>query len=438
MKNDHLERVKRLSQALFVSGALNIGLLAAFFYWMVKDRPPTPYCELKPANSKEQQTPLAIDHSNSEIIRSFKRLPLEQLVAKLSNSTQVENGYTQRDLALASLVAFHYFDLDRALLGNQQPAQKRSIPFGKHRDGTIAEITIYPGLSEEQFQAIINFANTEKWPLTSQGLFLMQKNSQEMKDPSLADAFFLTPEFLSVEMLFNRADIPIEKGELLTVLIDGDWQMLATFNAHQRLSQDLSPARRQRFLLDYIDHDSKAAASLMLKTDGAFASKKLEDRQVLGILALLTEKSAESQQFAIDLLTSPRSDAVWQMASQRLYAYAGEPVPENVSHQTVLARFAPDKVVIEKQEASLSKNDSEESHKEAAKVVLAVKPSAVKAVKETIKQPPQKKFRLYIVQEGDSLWKISKRFKVDIEAIRQNNHLDSDFLKPGTTLRIPY
>lgn len=50
--------------------------------------------------------------------------------------------------------------------------------------------------------------------------------------------------------------------------------------------------------------------------------------------------------------------------------------------------------------------------------------------------PPSKKSLLYIVQDGDSLWKISKRFKVPIEEIRALNALKADSLKPGTPLKI--
>jgi len=34
-------------------------------------------------------------------------------------------------------------------------------------------------------------------------------------------------------------------------------------------------------------------------------------------------------------------------------------------------------------------------------------------------------------------WRIARRFQVEIEAIRDHNHLDGDFLHPGNVLRIP-
>jgi LysM repeat protein len=49
----------------------------------------------------------------------------------------------------------------------------------------------------------------------------------------------------------------------------------------------------------------------------------------------------------------------------------------------------------------------------------------------------KKQEHTYIVQEGDSLWKISKKFNVNIDRLRAYNQLDSDALKPGKSLRIP-
>ena len=43
----------------------------------------------------------------------------------------------------------------------------------------------------------------------------------------------------------------------------------------------------------------------------------------------------------------------------------------------------------------------------------------------------------YVVKKGDSLWKISRRYKTSVEAIMKQNNLKNDLLKPGTTLKIP-
>lgn len=470
---DPLSQIRKLTTTLMISGALNIILLMVFFYWTFKETIPTPYFELKPANKQEQQLPLALDHSNSDVIRYLRILPMERLITRLNQTQLIENGFTLRDLTLAILVDTHHFDLTRALMGFSLPEQKRTIIYGKRRNGQDAELTIYPGLSDKQFQAIINYATTERWPLTSQGLFLALRK-QKSTNSSLVDAFYMTPEFLTVEMLFSRAEIPVDKKELLQTVIEGDWAILTAFVEQQRMHQDLSAARRQRFLLDYIQQKSKSAALLMLKTDEAVAVRKLDDMQVIAILNLLSEKKPESEKFAISLLTSPRSDAVWKAAAERLYAYAGEAMPEKYHHHAALSRFvsssssiiiasdassqvapsfvspaAPRKLLTAPSLEVVPKGEQVSKMSAKVKPVSNVsrnnhlnRPTVHNILPPTMRAHEQasrsvKRERFYVVQEGDSLWKISKRFNVDIDQIRANNRLDSDFLKPGRPLVIP-
>jgi len=59
-------------------------------------------------------------------------------------------------------------------------------------------------------------------------------------------------------------------------------------------------------------------------------------------------------------------------------------------------------------------------------------------IKELVGAPPSStEERSYIVQQGDSLWKISRKFDVKIETLRSLNSLESDNLKPGTKLTLP-
>ncbi|MEI8365795.1 MAG: LysM peptidoglycan-binding domain-containing protein [Parachlamydiaceae bacterium] len=454
---DSLNPIRRLIVFLVISGSLNIVLIGLFFYWNIKESPPTPYFELKPAKFDEQKSPLAIDYSDSEVIRYFRRMPITWLVSRLNNTQLVENGYTQRDLALASLISFHNFDIDRALAGLPPPAQKRVINYGKFRDGTNAELIVYPGLSEKHFSALRTFAATERWPLTGKGVFFaLQKEDKEQRDLSLVEAFLMTSDFNVVQMLFSRGGFPVDRDELLAVLLEGNWSQLAAFVQQQKISQDLSPARRQGFLLDYIQKKSATAARLMLKTDGTFAAKKLDDAQVLLLLQLIEQRSPESEQFALQILASPRSDDVRKMAAQRLYHYAGEPMPEAYQHQMAISRFVSRQVMAASQQpitqpdaVAISRPPPVPKIKpvamppppkpqEPAKLKLSTpklnQPTAARQVQPS---PLPQRMTVYVVQEGDSLWKISRRLNVDVDVIRAYNELDSDLLSPGRTLKIP-
>lgn len=502
----YLRKIRRLSQALFVSGALNIGVLAILSYWIARERVPTPYFELKPATSDQQQIPLADLRNCSEVISHLYQQTLSQLINKLHNVQLVENGYKERDLALASLVAFHHFDLSRAL--SDEPSQKRTIKWKDPSNQEWVNLIVYPGLTNEQFDSILQFTRTERWPITSEGLFLLLQNQKkgQQVDSSLFEAFVLTPEFSTIEILFSRAENPISKQKILDVITEGNWDYLKQFVVQQRQINDLSAARRQKFLLDYISHQSESAAYLLLESEGEFAAKKLDDEQVIAILQLLPRKTVESERFALDLLTSPRSNHVWQQASLRLYEYGGESVPTEWDYQAVLRKFAPEKALPEKEipkkevvKASLpvpnkaippaaistialphsnpineTKKNSlkgkkaivistsvpssslppslSSSSKPKAVVKPTVKPAASplssktktkatiknpkgSAIAEANKKSPSQK--VYIVQEGDSLWKISRRFGVEVDAIKKNNGLKSDAIKPGTVLKLP-
>lgn len=419
----HLNTVRKLTIALMVSGGLNILLAGGFGYWILKERPPTPYYELKPVETSPEQ-PLALQQTSFEAIDGLKALPYDQLRAKLSDTQHVENGYTQRDLALAVLVGYYHFDLGRALTNNPQPLQKRTLLYGNEKLGA------YPGLSDQQFASIIDFANTEKWPLTAQGLFGMIKKQVMPPDPSLMDAFILTPQFLAVELLFARSDIPIDKLELIAILRDGDWTVLNNFAEKQKISQDLSPFRRQKFLLEFVNRKSKAAAYVLLKTDGDFATKKLDDSTVMQMLDLLTTRTPSAEKFAIALLSNPRSDDVWNAASDRLYKYVGESQKDPSDPHAILSRFVPNAT---KWNAAPKKTSAP-----APKLIAeAPKKPAPKTLPLPSSTPLNKKERIYIVQEGDSYWKISRKFKIDINALKSYNNVQNDFLKPGMSLKIP-
>jgi LysM repeat protein len=455
----YLKKIQRLSQALLISGALNIITLVVFAYWVARERPPTPYFELKPATFDQQQIPLADQRGLVEVINQLQPLSFNQLVTKLSSAQLIENGYSERDMALSSLIGFHNFDLSRAL--PVMPKQQRLF---KWKEGSKEKnLTIYPGLSDHQFESIIAFAQTERWPITAEGMFALLQQQKSQMDPSLAEAFLLMPEFWMIDLLFNRTGASVSQQKILDVMLQGNWSYLKQFVDQQRQLNDLSLARRQKFLLDYIKQESSAAAYLLLEIDGDFAAKKLDDAQVIAILKLLKKKLETSEQFALVLLTSPRSAHVWKQASLCLYEYAQEPFPPNWSYQAALQRFAPHKIQVPENAIAQLVDKSQEGEKAsfkkvpdapapiknpkqpllsitAAKAENEKKPKVIaknEADKKLAGKPFSSSSSLYVVQEGDTLWKISKRFNIKVDVLKQFNALKSDSIKPGVVLRIP-
>jgi hypothetical protein len=272
-------------------------------------------------------------------------------------------------------------------------------------------------LSDEQFQAIIRYAYQEKWPLTAKGLFSLLQKWKTPREESLEAAFFMTPEFYSLQILFQKTEALQDPSTLLKLACEGNWDLLERFSREQSQMLDLSVEKRRRLLLSYLALHSPTAAHLLLRTDYLFALKRLDDKGILDLLGLLQEKTEESERFCIELLRSPRNDTIWQRAASCLYVYAKETPPNPLDPKQALARFAP-----------LAPGTP------PVPIALVPKPE-VKAAPKSVAPLPQ--IRNHIVKEGESLWKIARQYKVKVDELVKVNELEKECLQPGMTLRIP-
>ena len=55
----------------------------------------------------------------------------------------------------------------------------------------------------------------------------------------------------------------------------------------------------------------------------------------------------------------------------------------------------------------------------------------------TVPKEKGKNQLLHTVQEGESLWKISRKYKVSVERLMEVNQLGSEKIQPGRVLKIP-
>lgn len=415
-----MRRAKTLTQALIISGTINIGLVGTFVYFVLKDKNAASSVELK-VLSKDPTS----QRTNEQILRSYCSLSFQDLLLKLENKDLIEEGFAKRDLALACLAAFHHFNIDKAL-GGMIP-QKRSVYFRNHEATESVDVTVFPGLVDEQFDAILSYAKTEKWPLTSKGLFFEVKRAGSNPDPTLLDAFYTTPEFHSVYTFLQKAGIPIERNTALALMAEGEWEPLREFCEQQRLAQDFSVDKRRAFLLSYLEkYHSKAAASLLLHSDLDYVTKRLDDNSLIAFLDFIKDKRVPFEKVAKEILVSPRGDEIRKIAAGILYFTAAEPFPENYDHLTAVKRFCPEalpKPVLAAQPAIAQAKTAIEAIAEVAKEVKSVQAASKK--------------RMHTIQEGDSLWKISRKYKVSVEEIKKINHMDTEKLRVGRELQIP-
>lgn len=386
------KKFKFLSLALIFSGGLNVALLVALtFYMFEKTSLPSTIMGKK-----------EVLITKTQVFNSMSRLTFRELVSFLTNRELIEEGYTKRDLSVAALVAYHHFNLEKAL--SAKPSQVRTLALSSGQT-----LDVFPGLLDEQFDAIIRFAYQEKWPLTAKGLFHLLQAQKPPRDESLEQAFALTPEFHALQVLFQKMRAPFETAMLIDLASEGSWELVEGYSKEQREVVELTEEKRRSLLLEFLKHHSPTAANLLLKTDFSYAVKKLDDKQTLDLLVLLKKQSEEGTKFCIELLKSPRSDAVWQAAALTLYSYAGEMPALPIDPQTVLARFSLEKA-------------------KEPEVVIA------EGKKQMAAQPASK---YHVVKEGESLWKISRQYKVKVDEIVKLNELEKDSLYPGMTLKLP-
>jgi len=394
-----LRKTKWVTQALILSGTLNIGLLATFIYFAIKDKQQHVAIELTPLPSRSANS----SFTNEQLLHAYALLPYQELLLRLENKDLIEVGLAKRDLALACLVAFHHFNLEKAL-GNS-PLQKRILPFFNQNNQEKIELTVYPGLTDEHFHAIQQYSKTEKWPLTTQGLFYELKRAPQPRDPSLIDAFTITTEYHTLFTLFAKTSLPLSHAQLIDLLCDGDWSTFAQFTS-ERQAIDLSLDYRRSLLLSYLKHHSTTAAQLLLNHDREFLLKRLDDSSILTLLDLLDPQTPQLDLLAKELLASPRTDAIWKKSAHILYTLSGELLPEPYDHQASLHRF-----------------------------LFATAPS--KPTPQPKPTTPKTGKRIHVVQAGDSLWKIAHKYHVTVPELMRANHLETEKLRLGRELEIP-
>ncbi|MDB6081082.1 MAG: hypothetical protein JWO53_354 [Chlamydiia bacterium] len=424
-------RTQRLVQALSASLLVNLILSVLCIYeWQSSG-----YCLLKNLQCKPIEVSVV---SSSEVaenlysaLNSLKDKSSTELLSQLNCERIIDDGYQVRDLALGVLTSKYHFAIQKALPNGLQPKQERVIQL------TDEKITVYPGLSQDHFLAISHFVQEERFPFTAEGLFEQLK--QDSSNPELRAAFVQTREYITCETVLKESG-DTNRDTLVAMLLTGNWKMISDLVEGPKSEQDLSIEKQQKFILSYIALGSKSAAEYLIRHDREFAIHKLDDIQAMNLLGLLEDQPALCQEYALALLESNRKNEVWQFAMNTLIAL---PTSEGLKGRSRndLLRFFGKKVPKDEKSVMTAVVDVKAKSTTVKPVAKKVEPTKAKAVAiaPTTPKPVKKskKERTYIVQTGDNLWKISKKFRVQIEDIRFVNKLQSDALKPGTILRIP-
>lgn len=372
---DYEKRIKFLSIILSISLAFNIGLLINFSFIAI--RQDSHIVEALPVPVVKTLAP-----SLERSIDFFLNKSMTELMLDLKDISYLEEGYRKRDLALAVLVNFHYFNLEQALPG--MIPQKRAIYFEKKGSGEQFELLLFPGLTDQHFRAIDQYIRAEKWPITAEGIFYeLRKN----KNPelSLKEAFYKTPNFETFEILFKRNQLPFPREALLKVLLANDYLDLDQFFKKIVKDGTFSKDVLYDFLKKMTREQNAQAATWLIELDPIYLVKALEDQELLDLIKALKAKNEKIFSFLKEIVTSIRSDGIRKEAAYKLYMLYQDALPQENS------QFDWMKALIKER-----KED----------------PKEIKNLKE------------HKVKVGDTLWQIARQYQIPLDLIVKWNNLD--------------
>lgn len=323
-------------------------------------------------------------HSYHEVLSQFFQTPFVKLVHQLDNKEYVQDGLRKRDLALSCLVHFHYLDIERSMAPHSIYAKK--MIFTNEENHEAIKMNVYPQFEDVHFNRIKKFVKREKWPFTPEGLYYELKGNKDEDQSSLRMALLTAPLLQKLASCLKRYYPLLCIQEVLELLLEGDWPLIARASEFQGGSEEM-----YHFLCSFLPFKSPIAASLLLKFHEDQIFHYEEDQLVIALIQSLKGHHPDHVQFLERILNSLRKENVVNAATKQLKSYGIDTAPSSV--------------------------DFEKQHKKGV----------------------YRQAKKHRVQEGDSLWKLSKVYGVSFEDLIETNHLKrAEVLTIGQELIIPH
>ncbi len=288
-------------------------------------------------------------------------------------SSKVEISDGYRICDLALAILATYHYLDLERALMGEALEEREVMFIHTDGGEQFPLCLYPDVKEYHYSLIKGFIQENKYPFTAEGIFADLKIKKEHAPTDLVSAFMLSKEYLAIYTFVSRFFEELPREKLVLLLMDGGFQDVERFY-YLYLENMHKPKEMLRYFFQtYTKLESKHAAEMWLAVDEEHILRQLSNEELMQVCKL-----TDNQNFLQKVNESVRGSEVRALAEEKL-----------------------------------------------------------PAVEKEVPEEKRSEFTEYVVQSGDSIWKIAHRHKISMKNLKAYNKLSSDILRPGQKLQIP-
>lgn len=377
--------------------------------------------------------------SGREFFSCMTTLSDQELIARLTSNEKIGLGYTEGDLAVGLLYA-RGFDVEPVLKTfSVWPMRMYLVPC-TDSNGTVQEIPFFSDLKAPMRASLKEYFSLKKSPYR---LDFVVKTYADNGDIHLAE-----------ESLQHRSDVRLWLGLYRAWHFSKEeaWKTVLAMKqeAIEHPPSDQLTLEELCLLFDKKIPSFLASVLIDRRLDACVA---FEDEQLEKLLLSLDDYPKAKARLCLHLLRAPRKGAIQQRAKKMLADLTHEPTVEAMTlheltawlHSAKKDTKPPENAIIAQSKAQpraeiqkiaveqkVLVHQKQEVVQEQRGSVSHVQPSASR--ESSLKQT---RFRLHVVQKGETLWKIAQKYKIDPNKLSSFNSLRKGKVEVGQKLRIP-
>lgn len=365
---------------------------------------------------KEEHKKNVLSKEGEESFQKYRAMSDSELIALLVSDTHVGFGYSEGDIA-TSLLYERGYDIEPVLKTfNAWPMSLFELSWSQETQEGQKPISfkIFSGLTHPMRSSFQKYLTHKKAPY--QLSYVLAQYNQN-GDLSFAQ-----------EALWHRSSVRLWHGYYQTLGLSQEeaWKALLAMKLEafeKTPSHDiLLPSLFSLFTKDCPPTVSKGLIDQRLQECVA-----LDDEMVLLLLRSLDEYPYAKAKFCFRLLQVPRKGPIHEIARDTLAVVTKDPRLKNISIEKLVAWVQAAKKAIH----APSLPQPQENKRESSLCALV---QEKKPIAQT--QAPSRHVT-YVVKQGDTIWKIAQKFKVDPNKLIAFNSLKKGQISPGQKLQIP-